>query len=143
MATPLDEARSNLLDPRNLTGRAEGYHWVQRVDAQLVAEFEARIRLDVMKSLSPMFGAILGEMERADDRFGDWSLSGEELSDSEKLGPLGEEYGEVCQAVVMEMHGGMFSVAGREHHKTNLDTELVQLAAGCCNWLKSRGYEGQ
>lgn len=46
MATPLDEARSNLLDPRNLTGRAEGYHWVQRVDAQLVAEFEARVRLD-------------------------------------------------------------------------------------------------
>lgn len=81
--------------------------------------------------------AVLGEVDRSRDRFGEYSTSGSMLEDLQRFAVMVEEIGEVAEALVLEMFDGMFAT-GRPGHATDLDTELTQVAAVAIGWLIAR-----
>ncbi len=80
---------------------------------------------------------ILDEVTRAGDRFGNYSMGGPTLTDLERYAVLSEEVGEVAEAIVIKMREGRFAI-GREGHETDLESELIQVAAICIGWLRSK-----
>lgn len=81
--------------------------------------------------------AVLGEVDRSRDRFGEASTSGSTLSDLQRFAVMIEEIGEVAEALVLQMFDGLF-VEGRSGHATDLDEELTQVAAVAIGWLIHR-----
>lgn len=79
------------------------------------------------------------EAYAAQQKFGVWSARGSEPSDFEKLSILGQEFGEVCEAVYQQLGGGMDNINKpiRAPHKGDLKLELAQVAGVCLNWLEA------
>ena len=59
-----------------------------------------------------------------------YTLADSGMSDEERLAALGEEFGEVCRALLE--HRGSVS----DTHHMSLRTELVQVAAVCVAWIE-------
>ncbi len=78
------------------------------------------------------------EAFKAQQNFGKFSARSESVSAFEKLSILGQEFGEVCQAVY-EQDGGVSPDGSlyRRPHKNDLKLELSQVAGICLNWLEA------
>ena len=59
-----------------------------------------------------------------------WTLADADMPDADRLAALGEEYGEVCRAL-LEAHGEVADVHGKELRK-----ELIQVAAVVVAWVE-------
>lgn len=57
------------------------------------------------------------------------------MPDADRIGAIGEEFGEVCQAL-LEQRGSSLD----KHPETSLTKELVQLAACCVAWLEAMAH---
>lgn len=76
------------------------------------------------------------EAERGaqDDRWGAWSAGGDQMSHPEKYAVLGEEVGEVGEAVVQQIADRRFR---RGQHAEDLRAELIQVAAVAVAWVEA------
>lgn len=81
-----------------------------------------------------VYQEVAAEAARAVELQGNNSMRGFAMNSSDKYAVLGAEYGEVGQAVVQKILGGIF-VKGREHHKEDLRKELLQVAGVAVNWV--------
>ena len=79
----------------------------------------ARGRVRVLAEVS-------AEMDRAEDKHGDYAFDGRLIDDLQLLGGLGEEYGEVSRALTYD-----------KDHAGALRKELIQLAASATAWAST------
>ncbi len=76
---------------------------------------------------------VRNEIDKAHDRWGEWSIGGDRLSNERRYLILSEEVGEVAEALVQQIDSGRFR---RGNHSDNLRAELIQVAAVSVAWVE-------